>query len=169
MDSPVQWILGLILFFSSLGVILLRKPVHASLSFLLTLFTLAVYYLQLNAQFISVIQVIVYAGAILVLFMFVIILFQDAHEKIKHIPARTPQGWVIFACILLLIGLIVTASQFLGLPNGSTHLPKDYGTVQAIGKELYLDFFIPFEAATLLFLIALIGALYIAKRVRQHG
>ena len=73
---------------SSLGVILVKKPVHASLCFLLTLIDSGAFYLQLHAEFIAVMQVLVYAGAIFVIFMFVIILFQDAHEQIEQIQAH---------------------------------------------------------------------------------
>ena len=74
-----ELLLGLLLILSGLGVILAKKPVYSALSFLLTLILLAIQFLELSANFIAVMQVIVYAGAILVMFMFVIVLFQDAH------------------------------------------------------------------------------------------
>src|ERR1700739_2855911 len=83
----VQFIIGIILILASLGVILFQKPVHASISFLLSLIALAALYMQLAAEFIAVLQILVYAGAILVIFMFVIILFQDAHQKIAQYKA----------------------------------------------------------------------------------
>ncbi len=87
--ASIQGVLGLLLLVSSLGVLVLPKPVHASLSFLVSLLMLAVFYLELSAQFIAVMQVLVYAGAILVIFMFVIILFQDAHEQIAKYEAKS--------------------------------------------------------------------------------
>lgn len=83
LSYPLEIILGFVLIFSSLGVILAKKPVHSCLYFFLTLMTLATTYLQLNAQFIGIMQILVYAGAILVIFMFVMVLFQDAHAKIS--------------------------------------------------------------------------------------
>ena len=69
-DLSIQFLLGMLLILSSLGVILLKNPVHASLSFLVTLMTVAVFFLELSAEFIAVMQVLIYAGAILVIFIF---------------------------------------------------------------------------------------------------
>lgn len=165
MHDIVQWIIGSILLLASVGVILFKNPVHASISFLLTLFMLAVVYLQLSAQFIAVMQILVYAGAILVIFMFVIVLFQDAHQQITRFPARSIPFFLIIAAALFLFSLVFLGSQFLGIPPMAKTLPEGYGTVQALGHLLYLDYFFPFEAVIFLFLIAVIGALYIAKKV----
>ena len=73
--SLIQWIMGLVLILSAMGVILLRKPLYACLSFLLSLLLLAAFYLQLYAEFIAVMQILIYAGAILVIFVFVIVFF----------------------------------------------------------------------------------------------
>lgn len=162
----VQWILGIILILSSLGVILARKPVHSSLFFLLTLLSLASLYLQLSAQFIAVMQVLVYAGAILVLFMFVIVLFQDAYEQISVVEAQSMPLFLFAAAGTFLLALIFLGTQFVGLSATKGKLPEGYGTVQALGEALYINFFFPFEAVILLFLIAVIGALYVARKVR---
>jgi NADH-quinone oxidoreductase subunit J len=161
---PIQWLLGSILVLSSLGVILARKPVHASLSFLLTLLTLATFYLQLSAQFIAVMQILVYAGAILVIFMYVVVLFQDAHMQIsRYEPASSPL-LLYGSCAVFLVLLVWLGQQFTGLPETKQELSSGFGTAQALGKALYVDFFFPFEAVILLFLVALVGALYIGKR-----
>lgn len=163
----VQWILGALLILSALGVILVKNPVHASLSFLLTLLTLAAIYLQLSAQFISVMQILVYAGAILVLFMFVIILFQDAHEKIDKSSPQSALPLIVVAISSFFAMLFIMGMQLIHLPSSRANLPADYGTVQSLGKALYIDFFFPFEAVTPLFLIAAVGALYIGKRIKE--
>jgi NADH-quinone oxidoreductase subunit J len=165
-SNPVEWILGIILILSSLGVILARKPVHSNLSFLLTLMTLAVLYLHLSAQFIAVMQVLVYAGAILVLFMFVMILFQDAYIQIDEVKGQSFPLFLIFSGGLFILSLIYLGTRFIGLPTSTQKLPENYGTVQALGEALYINFFFPFEAVILLFLIALIGALYTAMKVK---
>lgn len=162
----VQWILGIILVLSSLGVVLARKPVHSSLAFLLTLLTLATLYLQLSAQFIAVMQVLVYAGAILVLFMFVIVLFQDAYQQISQVAPKSSLPFLFIAAGAFLLTLIFLGMQFVGLKPSVEKLPDGYGTVQSLGEALYINFFFPFEAVILLFLIAVIGSLYIAKKVR---
>lgn len=162
--NPVQLILGLILILSSLGVILAKKPVHASLSFLLTLLTLAVIYLQLSAQFIAVMQILVYAGAILVIFMFVIVLFQNAHLQIDRFESESSPLLLWTACVVFSAGLVLLGRKLAGMGVLNTSLPQEFGTVQWLGKALYIDFFFPFEAVILIFLAALIGALYIGKK-----
>lgn len=166
LENTVQWILGLIIILSSLGVILARKPVHASLCFLLTLLTLSCFYLQLSAEFIAMMQVLVYAGAILVIFMFVIILFQDAHEQLLHFRAKSKGKFLIAAGVVFAFSLIFFSLQLLDLPIASTTLSKEFGTVQSLGEILYVEFFFPFEAVIFMFLIALVGSLYVAKKVK---
>lgn len=159
-----QWIIGIVLIFSSLGVVLARKPVHASLYFLLSLIALAALYLQLSAQFIAVMQILVYAGAILVLFMFVIVLFQDAYLQISRHQSQSSQLLLITAATAFVAALVLLGYRLLGLTTHSAELPAGYGTVEALGKALYVDYFFPFEAIIFLFLVALVGALYIGKR-----
>ncbi|MDP1880510.1 MAG: NADH-quinone oxidoreductase subunit J, partial [Parachlamydiaceae bacterium] len=106
LKNPVQLLLGILLILASLGVILFRKPVHACLSFLLSLFLLALIYLELSAEFIAIMQILVYAGAILVIFMYVIILFQDAYLRIEETPSKSNQWWLIISSIFFLALLI---------------------------------------------------------------
>jgi len=164
MSNIVQWTLGVVLVCSSLGIVLARNPVHASLSFLLTLLTLATYYLQLSAQFIAVMQVLVYAGAILVIFMFVIVLFQDAHYQLDQYKPKSSSILLLAAASAFLLTLAVLGRNFASVSPSQHRLPDDFGSVQSIGKLLYVDFFFPFEAIVLLFLVAVVGALYIARK-----
>lgn len=165
-NDLAQWILGFILILASIGTILAKKPVHSSLYFLLTLFMLAAFYLQLSAQFISVMQILVYAGAILVIFMFVIILFQDSYLKIHLTPPKSSPQLLCVAGGSMLAVFFLLGEFFLKFNPTNLRLPADFGTVQHLGYALYVDFFFPFEAVILLFLIAVVGALYIAKKVR---
>jgi NADH-quinone oxidoreductase subunit J len=164
--SWIQWILGALLVLSSLGVILLRRPVHASLCFLFTLLTLAVYYLQLSAPFIAIIQILIYAGAILVIFMFVIILFQNAHEQLNHTPSQSNPLLIGIALTAFLSVFFLLAHKLWDFSHHFKAPPNDFGTVKAIGESLYIDFFFPFEAMVVLFLVALLGVVYIGKRER---
>lgn len=149
---------------SSLGVILAPKPVQASLSFLLTLLTLAALYLQLSSEFIAVMQVLVYAGAILVIFMFVIILFQDAHQQVGRFHAKSASLLLSVAGLAFIAMLAIFGSRLLHISQAPHDVSEGFGTVQSIGQALYIDFFFPFEAVILLFLVAVIGALYLGKR-----
>ena len=162
--SDAQLFLGLFMLLSALGVILARKPVYSALSFLLTLLFLAAHYLQLNADFIAVMQILVYAGAILVMFMFVIVLFQDAHAQLAHFAPKCSKP-LLFISAAAFVTLFIHMGLRLGdLPLSSEKAPADFGSVQALGKALYLEFFLPFEAITLLFLVAAVGALYIGRK-----
>lgn len=155
--------LSAILLFSALGVILAKKPVYSCLYFLLTLLSLSALYAELSASFISVMQILVYAGAILVIFMFVMVLFQDAHAKIVQTTGLSSRNLLLIAVFSFVIALIVLGTQ-LGLSQSSSQPNAEFGTVQSLGKLLYLDFFFPFEAVLLLFLIASIGTVYIGKK-----
>lgn len=162
-ENITQWVLCFLLVLSSLGVITTRNPVHSALFFLFGLILLGALYLQLAAQFIAVMQILVYAGAILVIFMFVIILFQDAYKKIGKNKAQSFLPLLVFAGAALIISVLVLGLKLLNFPEPN-QLPQGFGTAEAIGKALYVDFFFPFEAITLLFLVAVVGALYIVKK-----
>jgi len=163
-DNIAQWIIGFILVLSSLGVIVSKKPVHSSLSFLLTLLALACLYLQLSASFIAIMQILVYAGAILVIFMFVVVLFQDAYLKIEKTLPKSNRLFLIATTLAFVIGVGFLGRSLFGLSSPETTLTAGYGSVQALGHALYLDFFFPFEAVILIFLVAIVGALYIGRK-----
>lgn len=162
--NPAQLILGVILILSSIGVLAARRPLHASLSFLLSLLVLAAIYAELSAEFIAVMQILVYAGAILVIFVFVIVLFQDAHAKIDRYKPKSRPFLLTFAISAFLLTFIFFGKSFVNYVPQKAHLMEEFGTVQGLGHALYLDFFFPFEAVILLFLVAIVGALYIAKK-----
>ncbi|MBA3237745.1 MAG: NADH-quinone oxidoreductase subunit J [Parachlamydiaceae bacterium] len=163
-DDLMKLFFGAILIFSSLGVILSKKPVYSALYFLCTLLALSALYAELSAEFIAVMQILVYAGAILVIFMFVMVLFQDAHAKIIQTIGLSSQNLLLFAAFSFIFALLVFVKEvgLSSLPEG--HPSADFGTVQSLGKLLYLDFFFPFEAILMLFLIASIGTVYIGKK-----
>lgn len=163
-EHPAQLFLGILLILASIGVITARKPIHASLFFMLALLTLAAIFTVLSAEFIAVLQVLVYAGAILVIFVFVIVLFQDAYSQIDKNKPLSAKPLIIVGGLSFLIAFAAFGSLILGKERAAQEPPQEYGTVQALGKALYIDFFFPFEAIILLFLVAVIGALYVAKK-----
>ena len=163
-ENIPEAIIGLFLILSSIGVIAFKNPVHASISFLSTLLLLAALYIELNAEFIGVMQILVYAGAILVIFIFVIILFQDAYAKIELTIAQTSKTLVYSAVAIFTASLLFFLYDIHGISEQHIQSTSSYGSVQTIGKALYIDFFFPFEAVTFLFLVAIVGALYIGKK-----
>lgn len=158
-------LLSFILVLSSLGIIILKNPVHAALSFLLTLLTLAIAYFQLSAEFIGAMQILVYAGAIMVIFIFVIVLFQDAYKQIQNTKSKMNPTFLYFSAIALFLALGLLISHLVGLPAHTHAVPEGFGTVQSLGTALYIDYFFPFEAVILLFLVALVGSVYIGRKV----
>lgn len=163
MENGIEWFLTFILVLSSLGVILAKKPVYSGLSFLLTLLTLSAFYLQLQAEFTAVMQILVYAGAILVIFMFVIILFQDAYIKIENTPGLSSRTLLLIGALSFLSIGAYFAARLSPLLT-SNNLSEGFGSVQALGKLLFLDYFFPFEAVILIFLVAVVGSIYIGKK-----
>lgn len=162
--SVAQWVLGILLVLAALGVIALRKPIYASLSFLMTLLLLATLYSELSAEFIAVMQILVYAGAILVVFVFVMVLFQDAHEKIALLKSESRLPLLIFATAAFGLVFLFFGAQLTSFKALPPMAPEEFGTVQSLGQAMYVDFFFPFEAVILLFLAAIVGAFYMAKK-----
>lgn len=155
-------ILSILMILFSIGVITCKKPVYSALFFLGTLLSLSAYYLLLSAEFIATIQILVYAGAILVVFIFVMVLFQDAYLKIS---TTSPQSYfpLLAATVLAFLGsLAFLATKIPNIQQNT--LPEGFGTAEGLGKALYTDFFFPFEAVVIIFLVAVVGALYIGKR-----
>lgn len=150
----------------ALGVLFCRSPIYSAMSLVVSFFCLGGIYILLNAEFVAVIQILVYAGAILVLFLFVIMLLnvKSEGEKFKMtIPKMLAVG--------LTMGLL---AQVLGIFMGDIKYgPKDIYTVEAIteegsigviGRLLYTEYVLPFEVISILLLVAVIGAVLIAKR-----
>jgi NADH-quinone oxidoreductase subunit J len=149
---------------SALSVILQRNPVMSALSLILTLLTLAVAFLSLATPFMAAIQVIVYAGAIMVLFVFVIMLLDlGRREPARRTGiARKALGLLAAVALLLQIAAALSASGLLGRAPGP--LPEGYGSAQAIGRAIFTDYLYPFEAASVLLLAAMVGAMALARK-----
>jgi NADH-quinone oxidoreductase subunit J len=162
--SLIAAILGTIALLSSLGVVCAKKPVYAGLSFLLSLLSLSAIYMDLDAQFIAVMQILVYAGAILVIFMFVIVLFQDAYLYIERTAPKSSKALLLFGAVLFILSFALFFTSIARHPTIAEKPQHGFGYVETIGRELFIDFFFPFEATIPLFLIAIVGAVYIGRR-----
>jgi NADH-quinone oxidoreductase subunit J len=149
----------------SILVVTRRNPVHSVMWMLLLFFHIASMYLFLNAEFIAAIQVIVYAGAILVLFLFVVLLLNLREEiKAKRFIGSWPAGLMISAAIL--VGIITAVRSFVPGPAGkyTVALIQQETHTKVLGEVLYTDFLFPFEIASLILLVAIIGAIVLAKK-----
>jgi NADH-quinone oxidoreductase subunit J len=160
-----QWIFGVLSFLSimfALMVVFSRNPVNSVLYLVLTFFCISGHYLLLNAQFLAVVHIVVYAGAIMVLFLFVIMLMnlnQDSEPQktwLTKIIAGVAGGMMLFVLVGSLKG-----SEHLGLNSyGSSQI----GLVKNLGKVLFTEFLFPFEIASILLLAALVGSIMIGKK-----
>lgn len=146
---------------SALMVITRRSPVSSVLFLVLTFFCLAVLYVMLGAQFIAAMQIIVYAGAIMVLFLFVLMLLnlrgEQSWENIT--PSRIGLGFVATGGLL-----VVTVAWLKGVGSKGAELDPAIGTVSAFGDALFQRFLLPFEIASVLLLGAIIGVVALIKR-----
>ena len=156
---------AIVIVFLSMLVVTGKNPVHSVMWMLLLFFHIAGLYLFLNAEFIAAIQVIVYAGAILVLFLFVVLLLNLKEElKIDRFIGSWPAALFITSAFFVLVS-IALKSMVLG-PSGKytvAFIQQETHT-KAIGKLLYTEFLFPFEIASLILLVAVIGAIVLAKR-----
>jgi NADH-quinone oxidoreductase subunit J len=167
-DAPV--IPGLFLGFaalfvlSALLVVLHRNPVTSALFLVLAFCSLAGLYILLGAEFIGMVQVIVYAGAIMVLFLFVIMylnLGRD-HEGSTASRLRRSLGWLIGA-IVVAEGILLFSHRWVLGPESSTPPTPGVGNTQALGQLLYSRYLFPFEITSLVLLVAMVGAIVIAR------
>ncbi len=151
----------------ALGVVLAKNPVHSALMRVMTLFGIAVLFVEEDAQFLAAVQVIVYAGAIVVLFLFVIMLI--GVDRQERILAETFRGQRLLALVLGVLVLVevvllgrghwVTgAHQVSGAATGGA------GNTKAIGDALFTTYLLPFEVTSALLIVAIVGAVVLARR-----
>jgi len=155
------FILAIIIVLSSIGVVAMRNPIHSALCLILNLLTVAAVFAMLEAHFLAMVQIIIYAGAIMVLVLFVIMLLSYKDEE------ATPAGYFML-CLAGICGvlfLIVIGDSFNNFVNGPMiFTPESVGSVRNIGMLLYTKFVFPFEAASILIMVAIVGATLLAKR-----
>ncbi len=149
--------------FSALAMLFSRNAIYAALFLILNFVAVAMFYVMLDAPFIAISQVTVYAGAIMVLFLFVIMLL-GAEQT-----GRTPSLWwyqpvaLFLGVVLMIETAIIVFSQTGKLPAPLSDVPATFGTPLAIGQELFTNYLLPFEATSILLLTALVGAIVLTR------
>lgn len=166
-ESVIFYILALVTVGTALMVILQRNPVVSAIYLIITFFGLAGIYLLLRAEFVAVIQILVYAGAIMVLFLFVIMLLNLEKEKKFFTPKRMNiiLGIFLGGILLLQMGVIFRGPLLEG-PKGEFPAERvaSLGNTEVVARLLFTDFLLPFEITSVLLLVAIIGAIVMAKR-----
>ena len=149
------------------GVVLARKPVHAALSLVLTLFSVAVFFVLQGAHFLAAVQVIVYAGAIVILFLFVIMLLGIDQEDVLDEPLPVQRPLAIAFGVALFAGLLLGAKILVptGAASGRGSATQgDVSNIERLARSLFTDFLWPFEITSALLVIAVVGAIVLARR-----
>ena len=158
---------------SALGVIFFKNAVHSALSLILTLLFLALFYLQLGAMFIAIVQVLIYAGAIMVLFLFVVTMLASEasdNEQQDRIPwqrgVAAALGVVLVGALsyLLITGASIDATAKASGANSLAATVAKQGDTQAFGLALFHGFAFPFEVTSLLIVVAILGAMVLGRK-----
>ncbi len=169
MSTLLFWILASLMILSAVFVVANRNPVRSALCLVLNMILLAIMYLSLSAQFIAVVQVIVYAGAIMVLFLFVIMLLNLGAPNALKEKGGMHSLIAVAAAGAFLVLLSGAGAISTGLPaeQVTKKFLVDGGTIESIGLALYnpqLPWLFPFEVTSFLLLVAVVGAIVLAKR-----
>lgn len=160
MEAVIFWMFSLLAICGAVLLVFHKNPIHSALSLILTLFCTASIFVLLHAGFIAVMQVLVYAGAIMVLFVFVIMLLNLQREELglrRHALKKA-----LAAALVLIMGLKFAA--VMAVQNTVREpLPDSFGSIENVGVLIFTDFFLPFEAIAILLLAAIVGAVVVAK------
>ncbi|MDF1596744.1 MAG: NADH-quinone oxidoreductase subunit J [Acidimicrobiia bacterium] len=156
-------ILGAVAIFGALSVVFAKNPVYGAMGLMLTLFSLAVFYVMHLAHLVAAVQIIVYAGAVMTLFLFVIMLIgvdrdEDTSEKL---PMQRQLVSGLGLVVVLIAGVAVVGGRFDWVRPATSTIEVN-GTVQEAGLALFTDWILPFEATSLLLIIAAAGAIALA-------
>ena len=161
--------LALVAVASALGMLFSKNAVYSALNLILNFVTVSIFYLLLNAPFIALTQITVYAGAIMVLFLFVIMLLGA-----ERLPGESVLPWQRPLAFVLGLILLLEAGYLLFVRLGDMQAPGDvaqgFGSPTAIGSELFTNYLLPFEVTSVLLLVAMIGAIVLSRRrSRKRG
>ena len=169
METVVFFAMAAFAVVSALLLVLFRNPVYSALSLVGTLFSVAGLFVLLDAHFLAAVQVIVYAGAIMVLFLFVIMLLNLGHpEALEVVTGRYRRTSVIFLAAILVAHLgFMATRQVRGRPVVNEEMVQE--NIPYVGKLLYTDYLIPFEIASMILLVALIGVVVLVKRETKEA
>jgi NADH-quinone oxidoreductase subunit J len=171
MAALIFYVCAVAIIVGALGVVLAHNPVHSALFLLLTLVSVAVLFVQLDAALVAAIQVVVYASAIVVLFVFVITLLGvDKHETFEEPSAfQRPVAIVLGALMFFQVVFLAGHHWATGAHNtrGSLGAPRS-GNVETLARSLFTDFIWPFEITAVLLVIAVVGGVALARRSGQR-
>ena len=157
----VFWVMAIVAVLGGIGVIASRQPVRSVLSLVAVMLALSVIYLELSAQFVFAVQVIVYAGAVMVLFLFVVALLGPSRERPT---TRLRFQWGLSLLVAAVFGGFIYAQlQGIGFRAPDNMDLSAFGTVEQIAAGLFTTYLFPFELTSILLLVAAVGAIYLSR------
>lgn len=165
MNQLLFYALSALTIISALVVVFSKNPMYSVLSLIVCFFTIAGHYILLNAQFLAITHVIVYAGAIMVLFLFVVMLLNLTAESESHKSPKLKLAAVISGGMLFLT--LIAALRTTEFGEFTPPPPSLNGMVEHVGQRLFTDYLLPFEISSILFLSAMIGAVVLAKKEKH--
>lgn len=165
MESILFYLVAGVAIASAFFVVKCRNPINSALNLVTTFICLAVFYVMLESPFMAAIQIIVYAGAIMVLIIFVIMLLNFGQTIKGRYTHGLAAGGLVSVLLLFVANMFVRSGEVTGTGGEITSaVIAEVGHTELIGRALFIDFVLPFEIASILLLIAIVGALIIAKQ-----
>jgi NADH-quinone oxidoreductase subunit J len=163
------YVYAAILIGAALGVVLARNPVRSALFLVLAFFTSAVLWLLLEAEFLGIVLVLVYVGAVMVLFLFVVMMLDiNVAELRAGFTRHAPLGALVAALMVAEIAYVVWVRHLgFDLGGGAPPLPAGYSNTKSLGAVLYTDYALPFQLAAVVLLIAIVAAIVLTMRHRS--
>ena len=166
----VFYFLAVILIFASLRVITLRNPVHAALHLVLAFFSATGVWLLLQAEFLAIALILVYVGAVMVLFLFVVMLLDINLDRLREgFWSYLPLGAIVALLIIAEMGLVLSSMYGEVLESDVPQAAADYSNVQAVGRLLFTEYVYPFELASVVLLIGVVAAVALTLREKRKN
>lgn len=164
--ETIAYILGGLTIGSALMVILNTHPIRSILYLILTFFMISANYVLMNAQFLAIVNIIVYAGAIMVLFLFVLMMLNLSKDNEPRSTIMMKAAAVIAGGSLLTV-FVASLKKAIVSKSIAINLNNNQGMVEVLGKELFSTYILPFEISSVLFIAAIVGAVVLAKREKN--
>ena len=169
LETVVFYVFAAILLLAALRVITARNPVHAALALVLAFFTAAGLWLLLRAEFLAIALVLVYVGAVMVLFLFVVMMLDINLERLREGFWRNLPSAVVVGGILAFEMVAVIAQRYFGAATRPRPVPADYSNTRELGRVLYTQYVYAFELAAVILLVAIIAAIALTLRRRKDS
>ena len=166
----LYWVFASVLALSALAMITVRNPVHSALLLVLCFFTSAAIWLLIEAEFLAVVLILVYVGAVMVLFLFVVMMLDINIEEVRARVTRYAVFGAIVAGVVVfeIVSVVWVKSLGLDVSTGAAPTPAGYNNTAELGRVLYTDYVYPFELAAVLLLIAIVAAISLTMRKRAN-